>query len=1088
MGLALLLVSPATAAYAANTYTVTTNTDDYSGTPTTVTGTASHCPANGTASGCTLRDAITAALANSGSTVKFAVTGTNTLNFVLPVISVNMTIMGPGANALTISGGYQQFSVSGGLTTATISGLTLANANNTVVGTGLLPSYAGAIYNLGATLTVDHVVFANNTTGQSTLPGEGGAILNNEGILTVNDCTFIGNSTQYAGNGGAITSIGTLTIKGSSFIANTAAAGSAIYSLSGLSIYDSTFTGNYATLDGAVTFTSGTMTVENTTFFGNLDPIGPNQGSNINDDGYPGKLVISNSIVDYQPGAAGCLTTSSPADCPVNGVNGNIVGLDSSLKLAPLGYYGGPTETMPPLPGSPAHCAGSSSAFPGTDQRGFPADLACGGLVDAGAVQTNYLTVTTATDDPTTSTTTCGATCTLRDAIRAAAYDNNGDIIFASGLSGSTITLGAALPTINATGSIDIQGPGANLLTVSGNNTYPVFNLTAGTLDLSGITVARGKTTGAGAGIDNTGGAVTLSNVLLSGNTAGTDGGAINNGGTLLASDSTFSANNASEGSAIYNTGAASLTYSTVANNSATSSGGIYNNSGATMTAVNTTFAGNSGGTAPGILNNGALMLSNALLDAAAECSGSGCPASGGGNVVGATVTPLGAYGGPTPTVLPQPGSSAICAGSVKAIPLFASADQRGFGNENPTYTGYSTTAPCVDAGSVQTNYTAVNFTGAGPFAATANVAGTTPPVVVAVTESGQNVGGVSVALSFSGNGSATGLTATTVAGAGATFSGLTVNTASASGDTLSVSLPVTGTDKLTAGPVNLTVAPASTTTALSPATATPTVGQSVLLTATVTGPGQPTGTVVFMSGSTTLCTASVGSNGVATCWYTPSTSGPITVTAQYLGDTNHTASNVSAVTLSVAPYDAAIKVTLGSTQLTWPGATSISVCISSTKATPTGTVQIDDGQTLIATLTLWSNGCASSNLSGLAVGTHTIQATYSGDKNNAGGISTPVTVNVAPAPVYLVPLCLSVDGSDDCLVGAISTAGLAPGVITYTYNGSSPVTVPLTEGIAIFTIAKPVAGVNTVTISYPQQTNYAASGPVSVPILSLPY
>ena len=1084
---ALLALLPATAAYAASTYTVTTNSDNYGGTPTALNGTASHCPANGTAAGCTLRDAVTAANANPGSTIKFAVTGTITLNFVLPVVSVNTTIAGPGANVLTISGGYQQFTVAGATTTVTISGLTLANANNTVIATGLLPSYAGALYNHGSIVTVDHVVFLNNTTGQPTLPGEGGAILNNQGTLTVNDCMFIGNSVQYSGEGGAIVSIGTLKVNGSTFIGNIAVDGSAIYSLSGLTITDSTFTMNDATFSGTVTFTSGTMTVANSTFVNNVAAFGPNDGTAIYNDGnpptYPANLVITNSILDAPATGAACVTTATPSDCPTNGVNGNVVAPISSLKLAQLGYYGGPTETMLPLAGSPAHCAGAHATFPGTDQRGFSADVSCGGLVDAGAVQTNYLTVTTAADDVSTSTATCGATCTLRDAIKTAIANNNGDIVFAPGVNGGTITLGAALPAINMTGSIDILGPGANLLTVSGNNTYSPFSLSAGTLDLSGLTIANGKTTGSGGAINNTSGTITLNGVLLSGNTATGNGGAINNGGVLLASNSTFSGNKAAAGSAIYNTDAAKMMYSTVAGNTATSSGGIYNNSGAAMTAVNSTFAANTG-TGPGVFSSGALVLNNSLFDASAECSGSGCTAAG-GNVLGASVAPLGSNGGPTPTVLPLPGTAAICGGSAKALPLFVSADQRGFGNENTTYTGYSATAPCVDAGAVQTNYTSVQFTGAGPFAATAGVAGTTPALVASVTESGQNIGGVPVTLTFNGSGTATGLTATTVAGTGATFSGLTVDTASASGDTLEITLPVVGTDTLTAAPVDLTVAQASSSIGLSAATLTPSQGQPDLLTATVTAPGSVTGSVAFTSGANTLCTATVGAGGVATCYYAPAASGMVTVSAQYLGDANHKASNVASVTLNVSPYDSAIKLTLGSTQLTWPGTTSVSVCITpATKTAATGTVQIYDGQTVLNTLNLASNGCASSNLSNLSVGTHAIAAAYSGDKNNASGMSAPITVNVAPAPVVLVPLCLGFGGSDTCLVGALSPTGLAPGIITYSYAGGSPVSVPLTGGIAIFTIANPVNGANSVIISYPQQTNYAAAGPVIAPIL----
>jgi len=888
-GLAVLVGSPATCAYAASIYTVTTNTDDYGGTPTTVTGTASHCPANGTATGCTLRDAVTAALGDPGSTIKFAVTGTNTLAFVLPAITVNTTIAGPGANALTISGGYQQFSVSGALTTVTVSGLTLANANNTVVGTGLMPSYAGAIYNLASTLTVDHVVFLNNTTGQPSLPGEGGAILNNTGSLTVNDCMFIGNSVQYSGVGGAITSVGTLKVSGSTFIGNASESGSAIYSLSGLSISDSTFTENDAAFSGAVTFTSGTVTVTNSTFVGNLAGFGPNEGTGIFNDGSPATLVVTNSILDVPTGGAACVTTSTPSDCPISGINGNIVAAVSALELAPLGYYGGPTETMLPLAGSPAHCAGASPSFPGTDQRGFAADLSCGaGLVDAGSVQTNYLTVTTAADDPTTSTATCGTTCTLRDAINAAMADGNGDIDFATGVNGGTIALGAALPTISTPGTIDVVGPGANLLTISGNNAYPILNIAEGTVDLGGLTIANGKTTGSGAGINNSG-TLTLSHVVLSGNSAATDGGAIENSGAVLASDSTLSGNKATLGSAIYNTGSVGMTYSTVAGNAASTSGGIYNSSGAAMTAVNSTFAGNTGSAGAGIFNSGALTMSNSVLDTATECSGSGCPAaSGGGNVVGASLSALGVYGGPTPTVLPEPGSSAICAGSAANLPLFVTTDQRGFANENTTYTGYSATASCVDAGAVQTNYTAVQFTGAGPYVATQNAPGTTPPLVVAVTENGQNIGGVAVTLTFSGTGTATGLTATTAAGTGATFSGLTVNTASASGDTLAVSLAVVGTDTLTAAPVALTVNPGSAAPTIIFTVPNHTYGDApFIVAATSNSPGTITYSVVTgpatISGSTVTLTGAgmvelLASQGAATGYLAGSQTATFTV------------------------------------------------------------------------------------------------------------------------------------------------------------------------------------------------------------------
>ncbi len=72
----------------------------------------------------------------------------------------------------------------------------------------------------------------------------------------------------------------------------------------------------------------------------------------------------------------------------------------SAIGLSPLGNYGGPTQTLIPLPGSPAICAGLQANIPGgvtTDQRGdtntnanYPGYSAGTPCVDAGAVQTNY--------------------------------------------------------------------------------------------------------------------------------------------------------------------------------------------------------------------------------------------------------------------------------------------------------------------------------------------------------------------------------------------------------------------------------------------------------------------------------------------------------------------------------------------------------------------------------------------------------------------------------------------------------------------------------------------------------------------------
>jgi hypothetical protein len=181
----------------------------------------------------------------------------------------------------------------------------------------------------------------------------------------------------------------------------------------------------------------------------------------------------------------------------------------------------------------------------------------------------------------------------------------------------ATITLASALPDILS--NITINGPGANLMTVSGNHASRVFNISSGTVKLDSLTIANGKVSGDpginfGGGIANSG-TLTLSNSTLSNNSAsGGDGitnagGGIINFGTLTITGSTLSGNSASGGGSnfgsnnfgggIANVGSLTITGSTLSGNSL--SGVIGPNGG--------------GGGGGGIANfNGSLIIINSTL------------------------------------------------------------------------------------------------------------------------------------------------------------------------------------------------------------------------------------------------------------------------------------------------------------------------------------------------------------------------------------------------------------------------------------------------------------------------------------------
>jgi hypothetical protein len=106
----------------------------------------------------------------------------------------------------------------------------------------------------------------------------------------------------------------------------------------------------------------------------------------------------------------------------------------------------------------------------------------------------------------------------------AVTYAHDGDTIaFAPDLAGQTIALTSDQITIK--NSVDIEGPGADQLAVSGSDAVRVFAIDEGlTVKIAGLTITRGRAVGAsasgggGGGILNAGSTVTLSNDVLSDN------------------------------------------------------------------------------------------------------------------------------------------------------------------------------------------------------------------------------------------------------------------------------------------------------------------------------------------------------------------------------------------------------------------------------------------------------------------------------------------------------------------------------------------------------------------------------------------
>jgi hypothetical protein len=193
------------------------------------------------------------------------------------------------------------------------------------------------------------------------------------------------------------------------------------------------------------------------------------------------------------------------------------------------------------------------------------------------------------------------------------------EITFAGTVTGTiTLTTGELYISKNLT----ITGPGADILTISGNHASCVFNISSGvTVTISGLTIANGYAAISGGGINNNGGTLIINNCTITNNDADDWGGGIRNEGTLTLNNSTVSDNTARMGGGIYNYWGSMLTLnnSTVSDNHADEwGGGIWNEYMLTMNT--STVSGNDAGERGGGIYhygselNGKLILNNSTV------------------------------------------------------------------------------------------------------------------------------------------------------------------------------------------------------------------------------------------------------------------------------------------------------------------------------------------------------------------------------------------------------------------------------------------------------------------------------------------
>ena len=280
-------------------------------------------------------------------------------------VTGSLTIQGPGAGLLSVNGNNSSrvFALYGG--SATLFGLTVTGGSTGGYGGGLNDEN-GSVTLIGCTVT-----------GNSASKRGGGLYITGSGSATLTNCTVSDNQTTSRGGGGVFIDSGssgvTAELTDCTFSGNTAKnAGGGFLNYGGTaSVTGCTFNSNSAGTNGGGLYSEATMTLANCTVSGNS---ASGEGGGVFNINQNVALTNCTMIGNSAAGRGGGLFTNDVAQLTNTIVAGDIVGGDVSGTytgsndliggnplVATLGSYGGPTQTIPLLPGSPAIDAGTSS-------------------------------------------------------------------------------------------------------------------------------------------------------------------------------------------------------------------------------------------------------------------------------------------------------------------------------------------------------------------------------------------------------------------------------------------------------------------------------------------------------------------------------------------------------------------------------------------------------------------------------------------------------------------------------------------------------------------------------------------------------
>jgi hypothetical protein len=288
-----------------------------------------------------------------------------------------------------------------------------------------------------------------------------------------------------------------------------------------------------------------------------------------------------------------------------------------------------------------------------------------------------------------------------------------------------------------------------------------------------------------------------------------------------------------------------------------------------------------------------------------------------------------------------------------------------------------------------------------------------------------------------------------------------------------------------TSAPLTETVTPVSSSVSLAASVNPVVFGQLVTFTATVTpsiAGDFAGGSVTFLDGGATLGTVSLSTETVQ---FTVSNlnGGTHSITARYSGDANFAGSISGAISESVTPAATTTAISSSSNPSTFGQAIVLTASIvPPSGVSATGTVTFMDGSNVLGTASVAGNA-AQLAVSALAIGSHSLTATYSGNGNLAASSSGALTQRVNQAATSTSLSASSnpaIYGQSVTLTAAIVPAngGSATGTVTFLNGTATLGTATVSGDVAQLVVAAGVLtlGTHSFTAKYSGDSNFLAS------------